>query len=171
MTIVYTATQDLDARNDDPRTWDDTVTIRVFQAARGLTEESEPMHAADEVFARLLEAGADVKAAARGAARYARLSGEGIGHVEVRTIHGYSKSDWWDVVAYGPDADAVHAAAEQFSMWLRGDVWVVTAWREKTCDMGETHREFVDCIGGVYAADEDEAIACAYYVAGDAPDA
>lgn len=160
MNIVYTATQDLDAYLDDPRTWDDTVTIRIFRASwLSRAEESEPLHATDEVFARLLDAGADEDAAARGAARYSRLAGDGIGHVEVLTIHGHSKGDWWDVVAYGPDEDTVRADVEQFGQWLRGDVWVVTAWSETTCDRGETHRDIVDSVGGVYAADEDEAIA------------
>lgn len=159
MTIVYTATPDETAWADDPREWDTGVNIRIFRTyVFNRSDKREPLHAADVVFDRLVNADVGDYAALLGARRYARLCDPAIGYAGVYYLRGYSQGDWWDVVAYGPDESTVCAVVEQFEQWLRGDVWTVTAWREKTCDMGEVHREYVGFIGGIYADDGTDAI-------------
>lgn len=158
--LSFEAVQDADAWGDDPRDWHDDVLIRVYAAHRGsVLVSGEPVTGPDAVFARLMNAtGGDEDAAVRGAARAARLMDDERPVIEVRTVHGHSQSDWWEIVAYGPTQASVDNAVAVFSAWLCGDVWQVSAYREHECSHGDTHRELVASIGGVYADDAEAAI-------------
>jgi len=46
-----------------------------------------------------------------------------------------------------------------FVAYLRGDVYNVTEYKVKTCDLGHEHEEEVDSLFGIYADSEEDAIA------------
>ena len=86
--------------------------------------------------------------------RYSRVFGAGY-EVAITYATGYSQGDWWDILATGPEAEA---ATDLFTYYLRGDVYDVTEYEVKTCDLGHDHEEEVDGLFGIYADSEAEAI-------------
>ena len=93
--------------------------------------------------------------ALKAANRYSRVFGDGT-PVTLTHATGYTQSDWWDILATGPEAEA---AVDMFAMFLRGDVYDVTEYEVKTCDLGHEHEEQVDSLFGIYADSENDAIA------------
>lgn len=69
-------------------------------------------------------------------------------------IHGYSQSDWAEVIALAEDADSLETRSKLrnrinvFRQWKYGDVYVVN-------EIGG------DCMGGIYADDMEDAV-CSY---------
>jgi len=87
--------------------------------------------------------------------RYSRVYGDGT-PVTMTYAYGYSQGDWWFILSTGPEAEA---ATDLFTYYLRGDVYDVTEYEVKTCDLGHDHEEEVDQLFGIYANSEEEAIA------------
>jgi len=87
--------------------------------------------------------------------RHSRVFGDGT-PVTITYAPGYSQGDWWDILATGAEAEA---AVDLFTYYLRGDVYAVTEYEVKTCDLGHEHEEEVDSVFGIYAGSEAEAIA------------
>lgn len=155
--LMYLASPDTDT--EDPRTWDDTVAIRIYRAPRtSIDSESNIGVEADRLFRDVLGRGYSDEVAERAAARHARFFEPQYSAVVTATIHGYSQSDWWDVVGYGPSEEEVKGAINTFAQWLRNDVWTVTVCETVVCDFGETHREVIESLSGIYADSEEEAI-------------
>lgn len=103
--------------------------------------------------------------AAKVAQRYARVVlNEPRATVTLHSLHGYSQSDWWDVMVYVPDAKEApnpDAYAHTLQAYLRGDIYVVAEYTKETCNLGHVHTTEIAALGGIFADSEDAAIA--YY--------
>jgi len=93
--------------------------------------------------------------ALKAANRYSRVYGDGTPVIMTHAT-GYAQGNWWDILATGPEAEA---AVDMFAMFLRGDVYDVTEYEVRTCDLGHYHEEEVDSLFGIYADSETYAIA------------
>lgn len=163
----YAVWQDLDA--DDPRTWDDTVTIHRYNAASiyGDTDDTDDTTGALAAFLRYYDETGDNARALNMARRYARAFNTGE-TIETHTIRGYSQSDWVDVVAVTTDEHAAQnlsSYVSTFRMYLYGDVWTVMLETMTTCDHGTEHWDPVtdqgidsQIVGGIYADDAESAV-------------
>ena len=147
----YVATQDDYA--EDPRDWNPDETIAIVRTCRfGTTDNVD-----DTAWRHFLDyCDGDEDSAVELCNRWSRIFGVGLIY-ELTSIVGYSQSDWWDVLSIRPETQT-YSAVETFGQYLRGDVWKVCEYEESTCDHGETHLDWVDGMGGIYADDEESAI-------------
>jgi len=149
-TNIFRATQD--PFIDDPREdFDATVTI-TSTGIRGHQTNSD--NGSTRAYAHARDMGHGEDTALKVANRYSRVFGDGT-PVTLTYATGYSQGDWWYILATGPEAEA---ALDMFAMFLRGDVYAVTEYEVKTCDLGHEHEEQVDSLFGIYADSEAEAI-------------
>lgn len=134
---------------EDPRNWidDEHVALYVFNAPRGDRDSDVPENIAIQAFARFYEIFDDQQSLQATKRWLAIFYPELKIDLEMRTIRGYSQSDWLDVVCaseegYGSADDHI----DEYRMWAFGDVWTVTP------------EEDGDPLSGIYADDVEEAV-------------
>ena len=138
-----------DTDTDDPRTWDEEVTVIVLRSGTALDAtpqwgNSEIEEAARAIWEHCKDS--EVVSTAINA-----VPGW-IAHTTV--IHGYVQSEWSEVIALAEEADSLETRSRlrnrinTFRQWAYGDVYTVS----------EVDGE---CMGGIYADDMEDAV-CAF---------
>ena len=138
-----------DTDTEDPRTWDEEVTVIVLRSGTSLGSTPE-------------WGGTEIEEAAR--AIWEQCKDSDVVSTAINTvpgwiahttvIHGYSQSEWAEVIALAEDADSLGTrsrlrnAVNTFRQWMYGDVYTVT-------EVGG------ESIGGIYADDMEDAV-CAF---------
>ncbi len=105
--------------------------------------------------------------------RFMRITGQPYRYYG-QTTHGYSQSDWVDVLVEtdNPDiVDRLPSYVDELSIWARGDVFGVTVTEQvnddKYRDWQEPTAGICASLGGIYADSYDEVVT--YFMDGYAP--
>ena len=141
-----------DEGTEDPRGWisDDDMALYLYNAAwHHGTDWEPPVNVAAKAFAQFYGRTGDDNRAEAMTARYLRLFYPDDDYrIGVFSLHGYSQSDWWDVfvAVKGDGWGTPESHAQEWGIWARGDVFVVT-----NVETGES-------LGGIYAESEEDAV-------------
>lgn len=147
--LFFEVYQDTDAEDPRRNIEDEHAAAYIFKSGPRGSEDTGseiPDNIAVRAFARYRETLENYDALALTRRYMAVFHPEKTYQLGVRSLIGYSQSDWWNVFFAIEDGyGSIDDHAQELAQWLRGDVWVVAP-------------EGAEALGGIYADNEEAAV-------------